>query len=322
MNDDAIGGYLAFEPLAMGGNEWYRHALRFQSARSAFLALLQHERPARVWLPWHLCNSMRAPLQMAGIEVAHYGLDAGLAPLESIPLAADEWLLYVNYFGICDRHVADVLRNHPAGQVVIDASQAFFSPSVDCLATIYSPRKFFGVPDGGYLVTDRNMTLPDEQDQDSIHRCVHLLKRHEVGAEAGYADYQQAEASLNGQKPRRMSELTRGLLSQIDYAAARSSRHTNFLHLHRRLQRQNRLPLVIAEGAAPLCYPYLIDEGESLRARLREQRIFVPVYWPEVGLGSAQIPAWEQCLARKCLALPCDQRYSATEMDRILEQLG
>ena len=64
------------------------------------------------------------------------------------------WLLYVNYFGICQHQERQVLERFGASRVVLDRSQAFFADPIDCLATIYSPRKFFGVPtEGSYRPT-------------------------------------------------------------------------------------------------------------------------------------------------------------------------
>jgi hypothetical protein len=64
--DKAIGGYFELE-LSRGRGEYYPDAYRFQSARAAFLALLQTGQPARVWMPRYLCDSMFEPLRRSGI---------------------------------------------------------------------------------------------------------------------------------------------------------------------------------------------------------------------------------------------------------------
>jgi len=150
MNHPAIGGYFELE-LPAAASDYHAGALRLQSARAALLLLLQQGKPSAVWLPWYLCQSMLEPLQACGIAIRRYALDAQLQPAQLPPLASGEWLLYVNYFGLCDAAVERLLAHYPAGQLIIDQSQAFYSPARPCLANIYSPRKFFGVPDGGYL---------------------------------------------------------------------------------------------------------------------------------------------------------------------------
>ena len=68
-------------------------------------------------------------------------------------------------------------------QLIVDNTQAFcFSDrGVD---TFYSARKFFGVPDGAYLYTDKFLNVELEQDV-SCQRCEHLLRRIDEGAERG-----------------------------------------------------------------------------------------------------------------------------------------
>lgn len=311
--DDAIGGYPPLE-LASMRTTWYPHALRFQSARAAFVALLRAGRPTAVWMPWYICDSMVESLMFCDIPIKRYALDEYLNVANATP-AAGEWLLYVNYFGVCSRHVHTLLKRLPRNRIVIDNAQAFFSPPSDCLATLYSPRKFFGVPDGGYLVTQMAVAQPDKIDRGSIDRCMHLLKRLDRGAESGYADYLTAEASLHDMAPRTMSTLTQRLLDQIDYVAAHARRHANFAYLHERLHATNRFDLALSHGDAPLCYPYF-GAPPAIRDALIRQRIYTPAYWPNVADDKAA-PAFERTLPHTTVFLPCDPRLSREQLDTV-----
>ena len=97
-------------------------------------------------VPWYLCDSMREPLRQAGIASRPYAIDGEFRPAEPLALGRDEWLLVVNYFGLCDGVVADLQARHTRGQIVVDNAQAFFAAPTRCRASLYSPRKFFGVP--------------------------------------------------------------------------------------------------------------------------------------------------------------------------------
>src|SRR5260370_3994686 len=171
----AVGGYFELD-LPPAGAALHDDALRFQTSRAAFLALLRSLRPTAVWMPWYICDAMIEPLRMAGIPIKRYRIDAEMR-VQSADLAQGEWLVYVNYFGLCDRQVDDVLSRFPRECVVIDNAQALFAQPRDCLATLYSPRKFVGVPDGGYLVTRQPVDMPEAIDQASVQRCTHLLRR-------------------------------------------------------------------------------------------------------------------------------------------------
>jgi len=141
--DRAIGGYVELD-LRASSAELYPHALAFQSARAALLALLLHGRPRRIWMPWYLCTTMTDQAQAAGVEAVWYGLAQDLTPDPGVDLRPGDWLLYVNYFGTCEANVDRVLTRFPPMQVVIDNSHALYSAPRTCLASIYSPRKFVG----------------------------------------------------------------------------------------------------------------------------------------------------------------------------------
>ncbi|MBN3752835.1 hypothetical protein G3N95_07760 [Paraburkholderia sp. Tr-20389] len=319
MNSDAIGGYLELE-LPPGNGEHYPDALRFQSARAAFLALLMAGRPERIWMPWYNCETMLEPPAMAGIPVQRYRIDASFDIAEDIVLGENDWLLYVNYFGVCDAQVDRVLSRFPRTQIVIDNSQAFFSPPTACLATLYSPRKFFGIPDGGYLITGLPVEEPEEQDTGSIERLQPLLIRIDRGPEAGYAGIRAARATLRGQQPKRMSTLTQRLLAHLDYASAFERRGQNFARYHQQLGGENALASLDARVQAPLCYPFW-NHRADLHAALAAKRIFVAKYWPDTRGGTGMADDLEFRLSTECLALPCDQRYGEVEVDRVIAAL-
>jgi hypothetical protein len=319
LNQDAVGGYLELE-LPPGQGELYPRALRFQSARAAFLALLEAGRPRRIWLPWYTCEQMLDSASIAGIPILRYRIDQNLEIPDEIELAENDWLLYINYFGVCDAQVGRLLERFPPNQIVLDNAQALFSSAADCLATLYSPRKFFGIPDGGYLVTEMSVELPDEQDSGSIERFSPLLIRIDRGPEAGYEAVLAARATLRGQKPKRMSALTQHLLARIDYPAAIERRNSNFARYHQLLGTDNAFPLPAALPQAPLCYPFW-NHRTDLHAPLIARRIFVPRYWPNVRGQSNTLDDFEFRLSTECLALPSDQRYGDAQIDFVVSAL-
>lgn len=314
MSIPAIGGYLELE-LPRNRRMVYPDAQRFQSGRAAFLALLRAARPARIWMPRYLCDSMYAPLREARIECEHYSVDTDFRIVGEPAVQDGDWLYYVNYFGLCANYVDTVLARYGASRVVVDNCQAFFSTPRPCAATIYSPRKFFGVPDGGLLVSAFPAQVPSQPDTGSLARSRHLLERIASTPEAAYASYQAAEQSLAVLEPKRMSQLTETLLSTLNLDHARLRRNDNFRALHAVLGPFNQCEIGATSVDGPLCYPLLID-APGLREYLISSRIFVATYWPEVAARSDTSSA-ELSLARQLLPLPCDQRYGMDEMARI-----
>lgn len=311
----ALGGYFELE-LPPLGSALHAGAHKFQSARAAFYALLLSGKPTRVWVPRYICGAMLAPLEKAGIECVFYSVNERFEIFDDVVLKQSDWLLYVNYFGLCGRVQKGVLKKYNPDQVVIDNSQAFFAASESCLATIYSPRKFFGVPDGGVLITSRHIDVPEEMDVTSIGRMSHLIKRLAFEPENGYVDYQLAEEGLKDFQLQQMSVLTRKILCSIDYDVVRKKRNDNFAFLHAHLGGSNKLRNLDLQDA-PLCYPYWVTDP-ALRKRLIEKRVYVATYWPEV-LSRVSSDSIEASWVNGLLPLPCDQRYSAMDMQLIIE---
>ena len=310
-----IGGYFGLE-LPPPTQAVMPEALRFQSARAAFAALLAALAPRRVWMPRYICDSMLSPLERARVPIAFYGLDPSLRVGPEPVLEAGDLLLYVNYFGVCGEGERDALARFGADRVILDRSQAFFAPARECLAAIYSPRKFFGLPDGGLLATRAAVAPPARRDQGSVARSAHLLMRHDGPAREGYESFRQAEATLDDVTPRGMSRLTARILDSVDLEAVRRRREANFAFWHRRLGARNRLAFDDGQIPGPLCYPFLGSDG-NLRDIMTANDVFLPTYWPEVSsrAGAAGV---EDDMVRRCLPLPCDQRYAPGDLAKPL----
>ncbi|HHC7318802.1 hypothetical protein G6364_13370 [Vibrio cholerae] len=313
----AIGGYFSLE-LPQPKEHYHPDLLHFQSARAAFYSLLRTGSPRKVWMPYYICDSMLSPLYEIGVPVSFYSLNSDFSVKDDIELLDGEWIVYVNYFGICGAEQNRLLSKYPKEQLVFDHSQAFFQKPLDCLATIYSPRKFFGVPDGGMLSTQLKIRNDFVQDESSYDRIAHLLKRTCFAPEKGYADYQMAESSLHSCQPKGMSRFTDNLLKTIDYSAVKNQRNSNFWYLHEALASVNKIQIDNVDG--PMVYPFLMD-NVSLKYQLIQRRIFIPTYWPEVAQrGDSGV--FERKLIADLNALPCDQRYSVNEMDNILRLIN
>lgn len=313
-NPSPIGGYFELELPASKAPPLHE-AIQYQSARAAFRALIRTRKPKRVWMPRYICDAMLAPLYSEGTECVWYDVDERLGIDTTVKLGAEDWLLYVNYFGVCNGNVAALLQRFPAEQLVLDFSQAFFEPPAKALATIYSPRKFCGIPDGGLMVSGALAAPPETEDRGSLARTLHLMQRLGHAPEAGYADYQRAEEGLADSEPKRMSKLTERIFTSIDFARIRAKRHDNFAFLHDELGGRNTLELSGANIGAPLCYPFQTSDG-SLRQRLIDSRIFIPIYWPDAINRVRR--EWAVRMIENVLPLPIDQRYGREDMARVV----
>ncbi|MNJ22582.1 hypothetical protein D3C77_169550 [compost metagenome] len=313
---EAMGGY--FELELSSGRQLYPHAKCYNSARSAFKSLLLQTQPTRVYLPYYICDVMQEVLQDTPIEILRYALSPSLELLELPKLSTGELLLYVDYFGLKSTYVEAVLAPYYGTRLIVDNSQALFSPPLPGIATLYSPRKFVGVADGGWLVNGPDpITLPRSSSQ---QRFSALLGRLEDQPQPHYDAFQRAEHALRQEGVRAMSRSTERLLDSIDYPHVARRRIDNLSYLRTRLDRHNRFNEWPQAPVAALCYPLLVDSAETanrLREQLLAQHIYVPRYWVEVDLAE-QAPTNERNWANCLLPLPIDQRYDITHMHRLL----
>ena len=313
----SIGGYFGLEPGSgrTGGDADHLGpaVVRLNSGRNALCALLLTLGVRRVHLPEYICASLVQAVTSVGVEPVFYPLDGELRPLVEPRCGADELWVGVNYFGLLDAEMRRVAAT--VARFAADNCQAFHAPPVPRGFSFYSPRKFFGVPDGGYLVGTRPQAWPAD---DSGDRLEHLNLRRERRAAAGYAAYRADEAGFADLPIRSMSPLTQTLLATSDQAAAAARRRANFAQLNAALGSENGLAPAreFADDGVPLVYP-LLHDSPDLRPGLRDRGIFTATYWADC-LDRSECGAQTRRLVQNLIALPIDQRYGAAEMERVI----
>ena len=313
---DMMGGFFGLE-LPDFNNFPYQEGPQcayVSSGRAALACLLENMPvPACLWVPDFLCDTMlQAPVRL-GIPVRRYECTEQLAPV--LPEAGEQdVVMLVDYFGLTGEAVATAARQLP-GRCIVDATTALYCPPLPGVPTVYSPRKFAGLADGGIAHAPFPLNKIPQAGATSAATSLHLLERLENGAEAALSASEAAEAALNA-PPQRMSRLTRRLLRSIDFAKAARQRLENYATLHQALAPLNRLNLPAAPSHAPMCYP-LLSGIPDLRDTLIDAGIALPLYWSEViDHTDATQPA--NHLARRLLPLPLDQRYSKSDMERLI----
>ena len=306
-----IGGYFGLETFH--GEEYHKNLIALNTGRNALAYLIRARRIQKLYIPYFLCDSVSNVCLREGCPVEYYRIGKDFTPLFDGALAEGEWLYIVNYYGqITNEQVLqmkDLWKN-----IIFDNVQAFFQRPVAGVDTIYSCRKFFGVPDGAYLATDAPAAmLPQDVSKD---RMKHVLGRFEGTASDYYRDFKGNDHGFVDLEVRSMSRLTQNLLRAVDYDAVRRRRNENFACLHRALGPGNRLKLSSPDG--PYMYPLHCEDGIELKRKLAEKKIYVATLWPNVLELDGSL---EKDYAANVLPLPCDQRYGEPEMILMIKEL-
>ena len=312
-NTKEIGGYFGLEKLI--SDEYYPDLVAVNNARCALLYIIKARHYKKVYLPYFLCDSVRLVLERERIPFEEYRIDRSFLPLLDIHTNSDEVVYIVNYYGLISEKQLISLKNR-YGNIVVDNAQAFFTRPIEGIDTIYSCRKFFGVPDGGYAYTDAEFqdTIPVDV---SMERMKHILGRFEGNSASDYYDYfNNNDESFKEIELRHMSKLTHNILGAIDYQAAKRQREENFLFLSKALGERNLLEVNCPPG--PYAYPFYIQNGMKIKKQLAKRKIYVATLWPNVIGTGLDI---ETEFTENILPLPCDQRYSEADMQRVVDAI-
>lgn len=309
-----IGGYIELDtyrlPMLHDG------AVALNCGRNALAYLLRARGIRRLWIPNLICDSVPEVCLREGVPHSFYSVGPNLLPAEEIALADGEWFYFVNYYSCFDNEmISEYVRKHR--RVIVDQAQSYFQPPLPGVDTLYTCRKYFGVPDGAFLYTDA--VLPQELPRDeSFERMRFLLGRFERPASEFYPEYAANNEFFKTEPIKQMSKLTANLLHGLHYEQIEQTRRENYSILHEKLGALNRLRLSGRPGT--FMYPLLLENGAEIRKRLQKKNIYIPTLWPDV-LQRCETILLENKLADNILPLPIDQRYGIDDMDFIAQQI-
>ena len=315
-----IGGYFGLELGPVNQDYPFRDMIHLNSGRHALEYILMHieHKPEKIYIPYYTCEVVLEPLLRLGIPYSFYHINERMELAVPIELKANEYIIANNYFGIKDRYM-EKLHDQYGEYLIIDEAQALFHKPLVGARHFYSPRKFVGVPDGGFAVTWDTSTISLTRDF-STDRALHLLRRIDAGAQSGFNEFRKNDSALTKESLKIMSHLTTELLERMDYSSIINKRQENFKTLHNALCSYNGLDLTFEmDFQCPLVYPYLTADN-LLRNRLIENKVYVARYWPNVYEWCNE-DSFEYTLADRMLPLPIDQRYSKEDMERIISMI-
>ncbi len=308
-----IGGYIELDRF--NGEEYHKNALALNSGRHCLEYLIRAKKIKRIYIPYFLCSSIKNCCIKCKCEYEFYHINERFEPIiENVDNEA--WVYIVNYYGQISNEKI-VLYKAKYKNIILDNAQDFFRLPVSGIDTLYTCRKFFGVCDGGYLYTDAFVDFDIPIDL-SYNRMHYILGRFEAGASEFYGEYVENNTSFSNEPLRQMSKLTKNLLKGIDYNFVRIRRTENFIDLHTEFKNINGLSLTICEGA--FMYPLYVENASEIRTVLQKKKIYIPTLWSDVFdvCGKDQL---EYNMAKNILPLPCDQRYTAEDMNYIIEMV-
>ena len=95
-----IGEFLELELFGQSASNYHAGTLALSNARACVSHVIRRTQMQRVWLPYYTCDALLEPFRTAGVSCWFYGLTELLEPLNLPEPSVNEYLVYINYFGL------------------------------------------------------------------------------------------------------------------------------------------------------------------------------------------------------------------------------
>lgn len=311
------GGFLPLE-LNLGGNHSYysdySNNLAFNTIKAAFSLLSKLLQSEEIYVPYYLCPNVIRELKKSFNKVEFYYLNDDLLP--NIDNLDGKTVYLVDYFGVMDKVVQKYVNANQETTFLIDNAHSFYNKPIirGNIFNLYSCKKFFGVPDGGYLISERRIEQMYKKTT-SNQISNYLIKSLEEGTNSCYQDKKAVDEYINNNYSG-ISVFSEELLSRIDYEKVKSIRRNNFNEYQKYFAEINQIKC--EKDSVPYIYP--LNMGINIKDKLIREKVYVPTLWNQC-IEKQFENTLEQNLAANTLFLPLDQRYEKKDIEFISEKV-
>ncbi|MBN20225.1 MAG: hypothetical protein CL678_02970 [Bdellovibrionaceae bacterium] len=330
-----VGGVFGVEPAVVSSSKtspvWEREFSIFSaSARSSIFTLFSYFAliDKKVWLPRYVCSEVRYAAKKSQVRTDFYSVNKNLELEDSLfeqKLDAGDVVFLVDYFGLgISLNLIQSLKSRGA-VIVRDLAQNFYfglnqeSFNEDFL--IYSPRKFFGIPDGGILVSFMEEVNSFLRKVDYLENteASDLMLKAQRGRTAFDTDGNQSDwFSLFKQAEERVpcghfqiSQYSLDLLRKSKgFPAYATDRIRNFNILNDILG-EWAIPIKLGEEInGPLGVPILVQNRNFVCNELYKKNIYPAIHW-KIDDKNHDLSHIELFLSEHIMTIPCDHRLDS-----------
>lgn len=323
----------------------YGNIVLTTSGRGALSLLLDHVKPRvkSVLLPSYICDSVILPFEQAGYELTYYDVDKYLKPIniDMIKNSNVGIFLHMGYFGFSTNEIiSDLILSLKSESVITieDVTHTLFSQRnkpIESDFIIGSIRKWFGIPSGGFLASDKtiNFELIDANVDFINIRRLSLNQKFEYmrsGNESIKSTYlsgfNRAEHILDEDvKPYKIDHESEVIIKNLDDKELKCYRQRNYKFLLKHLRDVGGIEVLFSDienDVTPMFFPiYVKSNRDELRSRLIEKEIYCPVHWPIPKQVNGHLNITTKIIYDSILSIPCDQRYQIEDMRRIINEI-
>lgn len=311
-----------------------------------YVADLLSKESGIVLMPAYCCDSMVNPFIIRGWKIIYYPINEDLSvDFENLISIAENYtpdiILLMNFFGIAETSdTIRLIRDKWSDITIIeDITHSLFdleeiySDQVDYY--IGSIRKWFGIPDGALVISNRNFESEIKYyETDFVTLRSQGLSLKEEYNHTNDPDTKfifrkmlsDAEVSLdNGRYPCSISYESQYILDNMNVETLRNNRKLNAKVL---LNCLSTVPKVkFPKGienilkTTPFSIPILVENRTFIQNELASNGIYCSLLWP-LSEEARKMSPFAKMMESSMLSIPIDQRYDASDMNIIYNAIS
>lgn len=319
----------------------------YQNARNAIEELvfyLYHMRGIENFLmPQYICETVVDAFTRAGVKVCEYRinqeLEIDICQIEQ-KIQKKTCIFIPHYFGI---PITDELRDKIAdwksrGIVIIeDITMSLLSKEKNKVGygdyIVGSIRKWLPIPDGGFVCVADGQAYVERKKAGSgayanLYTIVQMMKREYVlGGEkdktlkSNYRNYYRdaIDVLFSDYTIREISKLSYNYILNCKYEDILRQRTLNYDYLYNNLRNQKVSCLTKrAKDYCPFMMMIISENRDKLLKYLIRHDIYCNIHW-NLERATGEV---EKFLSHHMLSIPCDQRYTVQDMERIVQVIN
>ena len=295
----------------------------FSTARSIILELRKELESSRIWVPEIFCGVLQEANGVNTYLLAKNGFDPDVQFLNE-NLKENDIVIVVNYFGTeVSAEFIEFVNQKTSVYWIEDACHSLQPLANWADFTLFSPRKLFGVADGGIIVQNSakskaivfaNWTVEVSASPKSISPFLRLVSPDYPNLNNVY---RTEELNLDNNL-RAMSDFTQWQLKYLTVDKKIERRRENFSYLKEEFEELLPVGLNFSPETIPFGFPIYINSRDEIQKRLFRRGIFPPIHW----LSNEKSKTHRRLQHEKLsLTIPCDHRYDSADMDYIKTNL-
>ena len=209
--------------------------------RSSLRYIIRAYKIREINIPFYLCDEIRHCIVRENCKPVFYHIDDNFLPVKNFD--KNEYILYPNYFGICDKNVEYLESVYP--KLIVDNAHSFYSEPKG-FACFNSARKFLPVHNGSVLQIRKTVNdYKTEEYQPFFNNEEYKLKRELL--------FSQSEPAFICKKAQK----------EIENINNMSERKNKFIALNEKYKSENLLNIDISSSYSPFCYPLLLKDKNT-----------------------------------------------------------